>query len=92
MKVLVAGANGTTGRLLVQFLTADDHEAYGMVRREEQKQTIERLGGIPVLADLTKDVGHTVKEMDAVIFAAGLDLIQDLITPQWWTVMVPLIL
>lgn len=71
MKVLVAGANGTTGRLLVQFLKSDGHEPYGMVRKEEQKATIEDLGGTPVLADLTHDVGYAVKDIDAVIFAAG---------------------
>ncbi len=71
MKVLVAGANGKTGRLLIQYLKEDGHEPYGMVRKEEQKGTIESLGGIPVLADVTKDVGHGVKGMDAVIFAAG---------------------
>lgn len=71
MKVLVAGANGTTGRLLVQFLKADGHKPYGMVRKEEQKSTIEDLGGTPIIADLTKETGHAVKGMDAVIFAAG---------------------
>lgn len=71
MKVLVAGANGTTGRLLIHFLKQDNHEAYGMVRKEEQKAKIEELGGTPILADLTGDVGHAVKGMDAVIFAAG---------------------
>ncbi|MBM7554065.1 SDR family oxidoreductase [Thalassobacillus pellis] len=71
MKVLVAGANGHTGRLLVQNLDAAGYEAYAMVRKEEQKQEMEKLGGIPVLADLEGDVGHAVKGMDAVIFAAG---------------------
>ncbi|WP_010529996.1 SDR family oxidoreductase [Lentibacillus jeotgali] len=71
MKVLVAGANGHTGRLLIKFLNEDGHEPYGMVRKEEQKQGIEELGGTPVLADLERDVGHAVKAMDAVIFAAG---------------------
>ncbi|WP_028782022.1 SDR family oxidoreductase [Thalassobacillus devorans] len=71
MKVLVAGANGHTGRLLVQNLDAAGHEAYAMVRKEEQKEDMEGLGGIPVLADLESDLGHAVKGMDAVIFAAG---------------------
>ncbi|HLQ96560.1 MAG TPA: SDR family oxidoreductase [Pseudogracilibacillus sp.] len=71
MKVLVAGANGTTGRLLIELLKSDGHEPFGMVRKEEQKSTIEELGGTPVLADLTKETGHAVKGMDAVIFAAG---------------------
>ncbi|WP_226581738.1 SDR family oxidoreductase [Halobacillus litoralis] len=71
MKVLVAGANGHTGRLVIQYLKADGHEPYGLIRKEDQKATIEKLGGTPVLADLTKDVGYAVKGMDAVIFAAG---------------------
>ncbi|GAA0592023.1 SDR family oxidoreductase [Virgibacillus siamensis] len=71
MKVLVAGANGHTGQLLIQFLHEADYEPYGMVRKEEQKQRIAELGGTPILADLESDVGHTVKGMDAVIFAAG---------------------
>ncbi|WP_281658869.1 SDR family oxidoreductase [Halobacillus sp. Cin3] len=72
MKVLVAGANGHTGRLLVEYLKADGHEPYGLIRKEEQKAAVEKLGGTPVLADVTKsDVGYAVKGMDAVIFAAG---------------------
>lgn len=71
MKVLVAGANGHTGRLLIQYLKEDGHEPYGLIRKEEQKSTVEKLGGTPVLADLTKDVGYAVKGMDAVMFAAG---------------------
>lgn len=71
MKALVAGANGTTGRLLIQYLKEEGHEPYGMVREESQKKTIEQLGGTPVLADLTEDVGYAVKDMEAVLFAAG---------------------
>ncbi|WP_430790680.1 SDR family oxidoreductase [Virgibacillus flavescens] len=71
MKVLVAGANGTTGRLLIENLKKDGHEAYAMVRKEEQKSDMEKLGGIPVVADLESDVGHAVKGMDVVMFAAG---------------------
>ncbi|TFJ92535.1 SDR family oxidoreductase [Lentibacillus salicampi] len=71
MNVLVAGANGNTGRLLIQFLHEAGYEAYGMVRKEEQKQKISELGGTPVLADLEGDVGHAAKGMNAVIFAAG---------------------
>ncbi|KHE72715.1 SDR family oxidoreductase [Halobacillus sp. BBL2006] len=72
MKVLVAGANGHTGRLLIQYLKEDGHEPYGLIRKEEQKAKIEELGGTPVLADVTQqDVGYAVKGMDAVMFAAG---------------------
>lgn len=71
MKVLVAGANGHTGRLLIEYLKQDGHEAYAMIRKAEQKPDMEKLGGIPVVADLEGDVGHAVKGMDVVIFAAG---------------------
>jgi uncharacterized protein YbjT (DUF2867 family) len=72
MKVLVAGANGHTGRLLIQYLKEDGHEPYGLIRKEEQKAKIEELGGTPVLADVTQqDVGYAVKGMDALMFAAG---------------------
>ncbi|ASN04594.1 SDR family oxidoreductase [Virgibacillus necropolis] len=71
MKVLVAGANGHTGRLLIQYLKQDGHEPYAMIRKEEQKPEMEKLGGIPVIADLEGDVGHAVRGMDVVMFAAG---------------------
>lgn len=71
MKVLVAGANGHTGRLLIQYLKADGHEPYAMIRKQEQKPDMEKLDGIPVIADLEGDVGHAVRGMDVVIFAAG---------------------
>lgn len=72
MQVLVAGANGHTGRLLIQFLNEAGHEPFGLIRKEEQKAKVEELGGTPVLADVThSDVGYAVKGMDAVIFAAG---------------------
>lgn len=73
MKVLVAGAHGNTGKLLVKNLRQEGHEPYAMIRKEEQKAEMERIGGIPVLADLESegDVGRAVKGMDAVIFAAG---------------------
>lgn len=73
MKVLVAGAHGNTGKLIVKNLRLEGHEPYAMIRKEEQKAEMEQLGGIPVLADLESDgdVGRAVKGMDAVIFAAG---------------------
>ena len=72
MNILIAGANGTTGRQLVEKLSeTKEHRVYGMIRKEEQVQTIRELGGEPILKDLEKDVTDAVKNMDAVIFAAG---------------------
>lgn len=71
MKVLVAGANGTTGRMIVEELHKAGHEAKAMIRKEEQAPTLENLGAETVLADLEGDLTEAVKGCDAVIFAAG---------------------
>ncbi|MRX72288.1 NAD(P)H-binding protein [Bacillus lacus] len=71
-KVLVVGANGTTGRLLTEQLSKmEGFEPLSMIRKEEQAEDLKRLGGEPVLADLEEDVTNAVKGADAVIFAAG---------------------
>lgn len=71
MKVLIAGANGHTGRLIVQYLIERGYEAYAMVRSEHQGPELEDLGAKIVLADLEKELDHAVEGKDTVIFAAG---------------------
>lgn len=71
MRVLVAGANGKTGRRIVRLLAERGHEVKGMVRDEEQAPAQRDLGAEPVLADLEGEIRHTVEGCDAVIFAAG---------------------
>ena len=72
MNVLVIGANGTTGRHVIDLLAkSGKYYAKGMVRQEEQKETIEKLGGLPVMGDLEKDFSSAFEEVDAVIFTAG---------------------
>ncbi|WP_371068569.1 SDR family oxidoreductase [Sediminibacillus sp. JSM 1682029] len=71
MKVLVAGANGHTGRLILQYLVERGHEAYGMVRDEQQAPRLKNIGAHVVTGDLEKDLSDLVTGMDAVIFAAG---------------------
>ncbi|MFB4166274.1 SDR family oxidoreductase [Alteribacillus sp. JSM 102045] len=73
MKVLVAGANGHTGRIIVQMLGQhSEHEAYAMIRDAAQAEKMKELGaaGVVVL-DLEGNVAKAPEEMDAVIFAAG---------------------
>ena len=71
-KVLIVGANGTTGKMIVDKVNAaDSYEAVAMVRKEEQKAQFEDKGVKTVLADLEKDVTEAVKGIDKVIFAAG---------------------
>ncbi len=70
--VLVAGANGTTGKSIIELLKQSDvYEPVAMVRKEEQKQSFENNKVKAVLADLENDVSHALKGMDKVIFAAG---------------------
>jgi uncharacterized protein YbjT (DUF2867 family) len=73
MKVLIAGANGHTGRLIVELLgKSNHHEAYAMIRDAAQAEKLKQLGAKEAIeADLEEDVSHAVKGMDAVIFAAG---------------------
>ncbi len=70
--ILVAGANGTTGKKIVQFLkSSQNFNPIAMVRKEEQVAQFKSENIDTVLGDLTKDITHTVKDIDKVIFAAG---------------------
>tara|TARA_R100000935_G_scaffold58456_1_gene95674 strand:+ start:1019 stop:1654 length:636 start_codon:yes stop_codon:yes gene_type:complete len=70
--VLVAGANGTTGRIIINLLKeSDTYNPIAMVREQEQKDHFEKENVTAVLADLEKDLSHAVKNVDKVIFAAG---------------------
>jgi uncharacterized protein YbjT (DUF2867 family) len=70
--ILIAGANGTTGRIIINLLK--DSETYrpiAMVRKQAQKEVFEKSQVASVVADLEKDLSHAVKDVDKVIFAAG---------------------
>ncbi|MBS4202288.1 SDR family oxidoreductase [Bacillus sp. FJAT-49732] len=73
MKILVVGANGHTGRLLIEYLANNsDHHPYAMVRSNTQEEELMKLGAVEVIvADLEEDVSKVTIGMDAVIFAAG---------------------
>ncbi|MCD7036135.1 SDR family oxidoreductase [Metabacillus sp. GX 13764] len=71
MKVLVAGAHGTTGKHIVKKLAAKGHEPIAMIRDESQSEELESLGAKTVIGDLEGDVTEAVKGTEAVIFAAG---------------------
>lgn len=71
-KVLIVGANGTTGKMIVDKVNANrDYDAIAMVRKEDEQKQFEDQGIKTVLADLEEDVTEAVKGMDKVIFAAG---------------------
>ncbi len=70
--VLIAGANGTTGRIIVELLKDSDvYRPIAMVRKQEQKDRFEQENITTVIADLEKDLSQAVKNAHKVIFAAG---------------------
>lgn len=70
--VLVAGANGTTGKKIINLLKASQYfNPVAMVRKEEQKEQFKKENITTVLGDLENDLSHTVENIDKVIFAAG---------------------
>lgn len=71
MNVLVVGANGNTGKQIVNLLLENDHYVRAMVRASEQAEELTKMGAKPVIADLENDVNFAVEGCDAVIFAAG---------------------
>jgi nucleoside-diphosphate-sugar epimerase len=51
MKILVAGATGALGRVLVPKLVQRGHDVAGMTRSESKRGVVRGLGGQPVVAD-----------------------------------------
>jgi len=71
VRVLIAGANGKTGKQLVELLVHRGHQVRAMIRNPEQAPGLEEIGAEPYIADLEKEVSHAVPGCDAMIFAAG---------------------
>lgn len=70
--ILVAGANGTTGKQIVDFLKESQYyNPVAMVRKEEQKKQFNIRDIDTVLGDLEENLSGVVKGIDKVIFAAG---------------------
>lgn len=51
MKILVAGATGVIGRLLLPILVREGHEVIGMTRKESAKSIIMEMGASPLVVD-----------------------------------------
>ncbi|MBU2995419.1 SDR family oxidoreductase [Cellulophaga baltica] len=70
--ILVAGANGTTGKKIVHLLNESQYfNPIAMVRKEEQVKQFSDKNITTILADLEGDLTDTTKNIDKVIFAAG---------------------
>jgi len=71
MDVLIVGANGRTGRLIIPPLLKAGHRPRAMIRLESQSEDMLALGAEPVVGELEAALADTVRGHDAVIFAAG---------------------
>lgn len=70
--VLVAGANGTTGRTIINLLVkSETYRPIAMVRKQDQKDYFEKNNVSTIVADLEEDLSYAVKNAHKVIFAAG---------------------
>lgn len=73
MKITIVGAHGQIAMLLHPKLIENGHSVRGIIRKEEQKEDLEKLGVEPVVADIEEldDISEAVGDVDAVLFAAG---------------------
>src|SRR3954467_186192 len=71
MIVLVAGANGRLGGLLVALLLGRGHAVRGLVRAQDEAKALEEIGATALVGDLRGDVEWAADGCDAAIFAAG---------------------
>jgi uncharacterized protein YbjT (DUF2867 family) len=70
--ILVIGANGTTGRHIVELLNnVDRYKVKALLRKESQKQNFDSDQVEFFIGDLEKDFSNAFKNIDKVIFAAG---------------------
>tara|TARA_R110002167_G_scaffold318488_2_gene524127 strand:- start:20913 stop:21551 length:639 start_codon:yes stop_codon:yes gene_type:complete len=70
--VLVAGANGTTGRIIIDILQkSGTYKPVAMVSQQKQKEHFESENVTTVLADLEEDLSQVVTQINKIIFAAG---------------------
>lgn len=72
MRVLVIGANGSTGARVVRLLSGEErHEPVAMVREEGQVPAFEERGVETTVADLEGLLDPALEDADAVVFCAG---------------------
>src|SRR5699024_1724959 len=70
--ILVAGANGKTGREIIDLLkSVPNYRPLAMIRDPEQEATFDLMEVETVVADLEGNLSAAVKDVDAVISAAG---------------------
>jgi len=71
MKILVIGASGQIGRLLVAKLIEAGHSVRAMVRTASKGRALEAAGAALCIADLEGEIEHAFTDIDIVVFTAG---------------------
>ncbi|MEH7178168.1 SDR family oxidoreductase [Neobacillus vireti] len=75
MKVLVVGANGQVGRLLVHLLRdSKEHTVKAMVREDEQAAALKQLDievAVACLEQSVEDIAQAARGCNAIVFTAG---------------------
>lgn len=75
MNVLVIGANGQIGKLLVEQLVQEGkHQVTAMIRKPEQADALKQIGASVVMGDLegsVDDLAQAMKDQNAIVFTAG---------------------
>lgn len=73
MKITVVGAHGSIAQLLHPKLIDKGYNVRGIIRKEEQSETMKEMGVEPVVIDIEEemDISEAVGDADAVVFAAG---------------------
>lgn len=74
MKVVVFGASGKVGQLLVPSLVAAGHEVVGVVRREDAAEQVRASGATAALVDLegpAEPLADVLQGADAAAWVAG---------------------
>lgn len=69
--ILIIGANGKVGRLVIGHLISSGKTVRAMIRKAEQMKLIRNLGAEAYLGDLEKDFSQAFNSIDCVIFTAG---------------------
>ena len=69
--ILVIGAHGKVGRLIIKNLVSRGKHVRGMIRSDDQSELMHSLGAEIFIGDLEKDFSQAFEDMNCVIFTAG---------------------
>jgi nucleoside-diphosphate-sugar epimerase len=71
MNIIIAGANGTTGKQIVELLIENDYTVMAIVRKPSEANELQKLGAKTLVADLaTDDFSYYTSGAEAAIFVA----------------------